>query len=244
MKKNSHLKSINEGLQLENQMLNEEISEGIKIIGQGSEDLRYEAGREEVLRKENIKLNERLSKIKKEYRIIQSQLKAKKVNNHNIQQENKALKKKIEQETTRLFSSQNLKSTSEGRVVQNNFPKLMDHLKAQNFQIKEKSILLNVFQTLIDVTLANEFSGVTWKAIVDSNNSVIGARLKFENLSMLKTDLKVLYKDSINSLGKSFGASGLKLQTSIEESGGVVNSLDFKVSLPVSTIYREANQLP
>lgn len=244
MKKHSHLKTKNDNLQLENQMLNEEIAEGIKVIGKGSEELRYEAGREKALREENQKLNERLSKIKKEYRVLQSQLKAKRVNNQNNQRENQVLKNHIEQETSRLFSTQNLKSNSEGRVIKNNFPKLMDYLKSQNFQIKEKSILLNVFQTLIDVTLANEFSGVTWKAIVDSNQSVIGARLKFENLSMLKSDLKILYKESINTLGKSFGTSGLKLQTSIEESAGVVNSLDFKVSLPVSTIYREASQLP
>jgi hypothetical protein len=136
-----------------------------------------------------------------------------------------------------------MREKSRRTIIQNNFPKLMEEIQKGSGFPKEKSVLLSCIQELIETTLANEFSGVDWKARVAQTNSMIGGRIFFHNLATQKADIHSLYGPIIEGLGKRFGRSNISIQTKTNNINGIVSKLDIKIQVPFQ-VKRHQLELP
>jgi hypothetical protein len=137
----------------------------------------------------------------------------------------------------------NMREKSRRSIIQNNFPMLMEEIQKGSGFPKEKSILLSCIQELIEVTLANEFSGIDWKARIGRTHSMIGGRVCFHNLATQKSDIHVLYSPIIKGLGQRFGHSNISIQTKTNNINGVVTKLDIKIQVPFQ-VKRKQLELP
>ena len=112
-------------------------------------------------------------------------------------------------------------------LIQNNFPKLISYIRHQKVETKYKTILLNSIQMMMEKTLDNEFSDIRWKAVLSHSDLAIGVRIKFLDLSMLKSDVKLMYTPVIDKLNRMFKDSGLILRTDYQMRHGIISELDF-----------------
>lgn len=126
-----------------------------------------------------------------------------------------------------------IKNSVGRKIIHNNFPMLMEQVKEGHGFPKEKSILLNCLQDLIETTLANEFNGVDWKAKIANSNKAIGARICFHNLATQKSDIHEIYSPLIKGLAARFEKSNMSIQTKMDNVNGVVSKLDITIKVPL-----------
>ncbi len=170
----------------------------------------------------NFSLKQKLSDIKKNINKLKFDNLKTKQKISIIKTENTNILKEISQSE----KQQNNFKTS---IVENHYPKLLNTIQNATFGNKEKAIFRNISQVLIDTTLNNEFSEVKWKAIMNSDGTKVGMRIKFFEMAMLKTDVKRVYGPVTNALKNQYRYQGLSLKVNYTHVRGVITCLDFFV---------------
>jgi hypothetical protein len=228
---------------LNTNVLKEEFDHGLQIldkIRKEREQITSEIKSEVLLQ---IQLKEKIDFLKREYKLLKTTHEA----NSIILTESRSNRSELEEQVKQLESYQKrivrtidqssatptvLKSRG-SYVIENNFSKLFEVVNANSKENqKEKSILLTCLKELIDTTDNNEFSDFKWKTKLAYSPKGLGAKIRFENLSIRPNDMKVIYKPIITRLGERFKNMNLILQVKTKKNNGVVEVLDFTVKLP------------
>jgi hypothetical protein len=228
---------------LNTDVLKEEFDHGLQIldkIRKERELITSEIKSEIILQ---IQLKEKIEFLKREYKLLETTHLA----NSNILDESRenrvdlvAQVEQLENYQKRIIRTIDEQSvtpialkTRGSFLVENNFSKLFEVVNSNsNEHQKEKSVLLSCLKELIDTTDANEFSDFKWKTKLAYGTKGLGAKLRFENLTIRPNDMKVIYKPIISKLGARFKKMNLVLQVKTKKNNGIVEMLDFTVKLP------------
>ena len=107
----------------------------------------------------------------------------------------------------------------------------LNNISSQEFV--EKSVLLTCVKDIVETTENNEFEDAKWLAKVAKNSNELGVRLKFTNLSFMRSDLKAVYSPLIKSLGERFSNHDLRIVTRTKIEKGIVTALDMRITIPL-----------
>lgn len=96
--------------------------------------------------------------------------------------------------------------------------------------LKEASTLYTCAQEIIKKIESNEFEGLKYRYKVNKNQSYLGARIFFSNITTQYNDLVKELSPLARDLGKRFSSIGLDIKTKANRSpNGVVKELDMTV---------------
>lgn len=220
--------------QLQSNLLEEELKAGVNMIDKIRRQRDYMIAEVKQELKHQSDLRAKIEYLKKEYKLLVMSQTA----NQKILEKTRGERAELESEVRGLENQlDQLKGKKKSLVVTNDFGKLIEVMNLDgNSGQKEKSVLLTCLRDIIRTTEENEFEGIMWKAKFAKNPGAIGARIRFDRLSMTKQDMQTIYGAMINGLSQKFKKYELKLQTRTKSANGVVTSIDIVLRLP---LYKE-----
>jgi hypothetical protein len=119
------------------------------------------------------------------------------------------------------------------QIVKNNFIELRNQVRSLDSFEKEESILLNCLEKIISTAQNNEFENLSWRAKVGKASGQIGAKVQFENLSILRKDLQDIFRPTIDNLQTIFSKQSFSIETSVETEGQLVKKLECTIQLKI-----------
>lgn len=217
--------------QLQTNVLEDELSAGVNIIDKIRKQRNYMVAQVKAELKHQTDLRAKIEYLKKEYKLLKMSQAA----NQSILNKTKSETIHLEKEVAELENQmRSLKGKKKTLTVKNDFARLIEIINLDgNTHQKEKSVILTCLRDIIKTTEENEFEGIQWKAKFANNTAHMGARIRFSNLSMRKSDLNTIYGPMVKFLAQKFKKYNLKLQTRTKSASGVVTNIDIILRLPV-----------